>query len=72
MAKDVRRGVIARMVRDKGFGFVRDVDTKTEYFFHRSAVVAPSTFDRLDEGQVVTFEEESSAKGPRAGQVQAA
>ena len=60
-------GSIKRLVRDRGFGFIRD-DNGLEWFFHRTAV-ADGTFDQLNEGQRVTFEEEPSAKGPRAGNV---
>ena len=35
--------------------------------FHRSSV--HGSFDELNEGQRVSFEEEPSAKGPRAGNV---
>ena len=60
-------GTIKRLVRDRGFGFIRD-DAGQEWFFHRSAV-AQGAFDKLAEGQRVDFDEESSAKGPRAGNV---
>jgi CspA family cold shock protein len=59
-------GTIKRLVRDRGFGFIRD-DGGQEWFFHRSAV--QGSFDQLNEGQRVNFEEEPSAKGPRAGNV---
>ena len=59
-------GTIKRVVKDKGFGFIRD-DRGQEYFFHRSSV--DGDFMRLVEGQRVAFEEEPSAKGPRAGRV---
>ncbi len=59
-------GQIKRLVRDRGFGFIRD-DGGQEWFFHRSSV--EGNFDQLNEGQRVTFEEEPSAKGPRAGNV---
>lgn len=62
-------GTIKRLVRDRGFGFIRD-DGGQEWFFHRSAVRS-GNFDQLDEGQRVSFEEEPSPKGPRAGNVQA-
>lgn len=62
-------GTIKRLVRDRGFGFIRD-DGGQEWFFHRSAV-AQGAFDQLAEGQRVSFDEESSAKGPRAGNVRA-
>ncbi len=60
-------GTIKRLVRDRGFGFIRD-DGGQEWFFHRSAV-RDSTFDQLNEGQRVSFEEEPSGKGPRATNV---
>jgi cold shock protein len=63
-------GTIKRLVRDRGFGFIRD-DAGQEWFFHRSSVQEGS-FDQLNEGQRVNFEEEPSAKGPRAGNVRSA
>jgi CspA family cold shock protein len=59
-------GQIKRLVRDRGFGFIRD-DGGQEWFFHRSSV--EGSFDQLNEGQRVSFEEEPSAKGPRAANV---
>jgi len=68
MPKETRMpgGQIKRLVRDRGFGFIRD-DGGQEWFFHRSSV--QGNFDQLNEGQRVSFEEEPSAKGPRAGNV---
>jgi len=62
----VPQGTIKRVVKDKGFGFIRD-DHGNDYFFHRSSV--DGDFTRLNEGQQVAFEEEDSPKGPRAGNV---
>src|ERR1700681_471359 len=59
-------GTIKRLVRDRGFGFIRD-DGGQEWFFHRSSV--QGSFDELNEGQRVTFDEEPSAKCPLAGNV---
>src|SRR4029077_1251202 len=56
-------GTIKRLVRDRGFGFIRD-DGGQEWVFHRSSV--EGSFDQLNEGQRVSFEEEPAAKGPRA------
>ena len=64
---NVANGTIKRLVRDRGFGFIRD-DGGQEWFFHRSAVKAGS-FDQLNEGQRVSFDEEPSSKGPRAGNI---
>src|SRR4051795_3713278 len=64
---DVANGTIKRLVRDRGFGFIRD-DGGQEWFFHRSAVQNGS-FDHLNEGERVSFDEEPSAKAPRAANV---
>ena len=62
-----RTATVKRLVMDRGFGFL--VDAKgNEFFFHRSAVCF-GTFEGLREGSQVTFEEEPSPKGPRAGAV---
>jgi CspA family cold shock protein len=60
-------GTIKRLVKDRGFGFIRD-EGGQEWFFHRSSMTAGS-FEHLSEGQRVSFDEEPSAKGPRAGNI---
>ena len=60
-------GTIARLLIDKGFGFIRD-ESGMEHFFHRSSV-RDTTFEMLREGQRVEFTPEDSGKGPRAGDV---
>jgi CspA family cold shock protein len=60
-------GTIARLLIDKGFGFIRD-EGGIEHFFHRSAVRG-AVFELLREGQRVEFTSEDSGKGPRAGDV---
>ena len=60
-------GTIARLLIDKGFGFIRD-EGGIEHFFHRSAVRG-AVFELLREGQRVDFTIEESQKGPRAGEV---
>jgi len=64
-------GTIKKVVGDRGFGFIAAEDGK-EYFFHRGGLVAPLDFDRLVGGERVSFEIETSPKGPRAVQVSAA
>ncbi len=61
-------GTIKRLVRDRGFGFIKD-EGGQEYFFHRDAV--EGDFEQLNEGQRVSFDEEPSQKGPRAGNIRA-
>lgn len=59
-------GTIKRLVRDRGFGFLRD-NGGQEYFFHRSG--CQSSYDDLKEGDRVSFIEAPSPKGPRAEQI---
>ena len=59
-------GTIKRLVRDRGFGFIRD-DGGQEWFFHRSSV--QGNFDQLNEGQRVSSTKSRRPKGPRAGNV---
>lgn len=62
-------GTIKRLVRDRGFGFIRS-EGGEEFFFHRSTVRGgAANFDTLNEGQRVEFEIGNSAKGPRAEDV---
>jgi CspA family cold shock protein len=60
-------GTIARLLIDKGFGFIRD-ESGVEHFFHRSSV-RQTVFELLREGQRVEFSTEDSPKGPRAAEV---
>jgi CspA family cold shock protein len=60
-------GTIARLLIDKGFGFIRD-ESGLEHFFHRSSVRG-AVFELLREGQRVEFAIEDSAKGPQAADV---
>ena len=63
------KGAIKKLIRDRGFGFIRAEDGR-EIFFHRTAVDG-SNFESLAEGQPVEFDIEknrggSRDKGPRA------
>jgi cold shock protein len=62
------RGTIKKLLRDRGFGFIRAADGK-EVFFHRSSLRIEDDFDRLSEGDSVEFELEQGPKGPRAANV---
>lgn len=57
-------GTVARLVRDRGFGFVTTRQGQ-EYFFHRSACQPGTNYDQLTEGDPVTFEGGDSPKGLR-------
>lgn len=59
-------GVIARIVKEKGFGFIRsDGKSNGDLFFHRTAILN-SDFESLEVGHAVTFTLGQSSKGPRA------
>ena len=64
------QGTIKRLVRDRGFGFIRSADGQ-EVFFHRTSLQNLS-FEGLREGENVEFEVERGEKGPRAVNVRAA
>ena len=61
------QGTIKRVVRDRGFGFIRSSDGQ-EVFFHRNGL-QQMDFDSLKEGATEEFEVEQSGKGPRASNV---
>jgi CspA family cold shock protein len=58
------QGTIKRVIRDRGFGFIRAADGQ-EIFFHRSSL-QDLNFDGLREGENVEFDMERGEKGPRA------
>lgn len=64
------RGRIKKMVRDRGFGFIRGDDGK-EVFFHRSGLNA-GDYDALSEGDAVEYVIQEGPRGARAENVRAA
>jgi ribosomal subunit interface protein len=69
-AHDVEaHGVVARLFPEDGYGFISGADGR-EYYFHRFNVTYPD-FDRLKEGDAVTFLEEAGQEGPQANRVSA-
>ncbi|MDP9271342.1 MAG: cold shock domain-containing protein [Chloroflexota bacterium] len=63
-------GTIKKLISDRGFGFITAEDGK-DYFFHRDGLSATLDFDRLTGGEKVSFDIESSPRGPRATNVRA-
>lgn len=66
------QGNIKKVVSDRGFGFIAG-DSGDDVFFHLSAVTG-TTFEDLQEGQLVEYEIEAGdsggrGKGPRAASV---
>ncbi len=64
-------GTVKRVISERGFGFIADVDGK-EYFFHRDGLSSSLDFDRLTGGESVEFVVETGPKGARAVQVRTA
>ena len=64
------QGTIKRVIRDRGFGFIRSAEGQ-EVFFHRSGL-QNLNFESLREGDNVEFELERGDKGPRAVNVRSA
>ena len=62
-------GKIKKLVRDRGFGFVRGDDGK-EVFFHRSGLNA-GDYDGLNEGDAVEYVIQEGPRGARAENVRA-
>ena len=56
-------GVVARLVTDKGFGFIKPDAGGDECFFHRTAT---TEWDALTPGARVEFVQGRGPKGPRA------
>lgn len=57
-------GKIKKLVKDRGFGFISDLDGR-EVFFHQSSVM-DNAFEGLKQDQQVEFDVEKTPKGPRA------
>ena len=55
-----------KKLTDKGFGFIDG--ERGDLFFHSSSVEG-TTFEELQEGQAVEYEEGQGPKGPRAENV---
>ncbi len=58
---EVFKGRVEYFNTDKGYGFIKDLDSTEKYFFHISAAPAG-----LAEGNTVTFETERGTRGMNA------
>jgi len=61
----MQEGTIARLVKEKGFGFISREGEEKDLFFH-SNELKDVTFEELNEGDKLTFEVAESPKGPNA------
>ncbi|MBL7105633.1 MAG: cold shock domain-containing protein [Bacteroidales bacterium] len=60
----IRKGIVSFFNESKGYGFIRDSETKESVFVH-----ANNLLEDIKEGNVVSFEVEMGQKGPIAIQV---
>ncbi len=60
----IRKGVVAFFNESKGYGFIKDMETKDSVFVHINNII-----DEIKEGNLVTFEVEMGHKGPTAVRV---
>jgi cold shock protein len=62
-------GTVKWFSDDKGFGFITPEDGSSDVFVHHNSINGEG-FRSLAEGAKVTYDVESSEKGPRAANVQ--
>jgi cold shock protein len=62
-------GTVKWFSDDKGFGFITPEDGSNDVFVHHNSINGEG-FRSLAEGAKVTYDVESSEKGPRAANVQ--
>jgi cold shock CspA family protein/ribosome-associated translation inhibitor RaiA len=58
------RGVVTKLLRDEGYGFIA-MEDGTEVYFHRNAV-HDLAFERIEDGMEVSLNVEQGDKGPQA------
>lgn len=61
-------GIVDRVNEERGFGFLRSHDRRTEWFFHCSSLVGLD-FDETLRGCEVEFDSVAGTKGPKAEHV---
>lgn len=62
-------GIINQLFPEKGYGFIKTVDTNQDIYFHRNSL-PHGDFDRLRVGTGVNFTKEQGEKGPQASSVE--
>ncbi len=60
-------GIIKRIVKERGYGFIQPEGSSEELFFHKSALESGS-FEELAEGGTVEFEAGPDPKRPERSQ----
>lgn len=62
-------GKVTKIVKERGFGFIRADGSGKDFFFHRTGMLTPTLFEQLVNGQRVEFLPNASEKGWRAEDV---
>lgn len=65
--EELPSGVVRRIMREDGYGFLESADGR-EIYFHQNSVQEPG-FDTLQPGARVRFKEEAGESGPQASRV---
>ena len=60
----IRKGIVSFFNESKGYGFIKDSETKESVFVHVNNLL-----EEVKEGNIVSFEVEMGQKGPTAVQV---
>jgi cold shock CspA family protein/ribosome-associated translation inhibitor RaiA len=61
-------GIVDKLFPDRGYGFIKTIDTNRDVYFHRNSVLHDD-FDRLQIGTGVRFTSETGEKGLQASSV---
>ena len=61
----IKKGVVSFFNESKGFGFIKNIDTKQDVFVHINNVIG-----EIKEGNLVTYEVEMGQRGPTAVNVE--
>ncbi len=61
----IKKGIVSFFNDSKGFGFIKNMDTKQDVFVHINNVIG-----EIKEGNLVTYEVEMGQRGPTAVNVQ--
>lgn len=59
------KGTVKSVISEKHFGFITPEDGSKDVFFHESGLQGMD-FSEIKPGDVVSFDQEQSEKGPRA------
>lgn len=63
----IRKGIITFFNKEKGYGFIKDLESQASVFVHINGLL-----DEVQENDKVTFETEKGLKGPNAVRVKLA